>query len=193
VRCAAPPPRLQVLYSTFVSLLDTGKVRAARLEAGASRLYFDMVPHEEAEAAAGTMAGVHVGAAAAAAAAASSAKATKGAIPVPTATHAVASSAAVAAQRAAQPAAPASPHIHKQFFIKLADKTDHLLVHRIVNAGVEFAVVKATLTGALQNIVLSALALWLPLLPILFIIRRCVRVRCHHCGSANAPHLIQEI
>jgi hypothetical protein len=67
--------------------------------------------------------------------------------------------------------------MQKQYFIKLVDKNDLFLVHRIVSAGVEFAVVKASFLGVLQNILLSALAVWLPLLPLFFLIRRILEER----------------
>lgn len=38
---------MQVMYSTFVQLLDSGRVRAARLESAANKMYFDLKPMEE--------------------------------------------------------------------------------------------------------------------------------------------------
>ena len=46
--CHAPCRHAQVLYSQFVALLDEGKVKAARLESGTSRIYFDLKMSEAA-------------------------------------------------------------------------------------------------------------------------------------------------
>ncbi len=49
-------------------------------------------------------------------------------------------------------------------------------------AGVEFGAMRATVTGALARVLGTALALWLPLIPLLFIVRRAVsgktKTRC---------------
>lgn len=65
----------QILYSDLISLIDSSRVRSARLESGTSRLYFDLKPEAAAAAAASTSAASGK-AAAAAAAAASTATAT---------------------------------------------------------------------------------------------------------------------
>jgi hypothetical protein len=54
----------------------------------------------------------------------------------------------------------------------VAEKNDQFLVARLLAAGVEFGVIKASFTSSLANICLTALALWLPLMPLFFIMRR---------------------
>lgn len=57
-------------------------------------------------------------------------------------------------------------------------------MNRMLAAGVEFAVVKASLQGVLYNALLSALALWLPLMPLIFLVRRILEERSstNRCG-----------
>jgi cell division protease FtsH len=121
---ARTAPR-EVLYSDFVTLLDSGKVKAARLEASSSKLMFEMHPQEAAAAAGG----------AAAAAAAASAKASSSAAASSSKASAAAAAAAPAAAAAADAAAPAAPAPHRRFYIKLADKQDPLLVGKVLQAG----------------------------------------------------------
>ncbi len=158
----APP---QVLYSDFVTLLDGGRVRAARLEAGTSRLFFDIhlpTPQQQAAAAAAAAASAAMpqpaAAPAAAAAAAPAAPAavmpalaaaatasTAAAAPVLTPATAPAAAAAASTSEAAGPApaaaaaasssaasAPVRQRFQRQFYIKLADKYDPLLIMRLI-------------------------------------------------------------
>lgn len=148
--CAARLP--QVLYSDFVALLDTNRVRAARLESGTGKLYFDIrhtpQPQQQAMAAAAPAAAA---AAELPAAAALAAAASKPAAPA-LAAASMASSAAATASTSGAPAAlaeasAAAPQLPaaavaassaarqrfvKQFYIKLADKYDPMLVMRIM-------------------------------------------------------------
>lgn len=102
----------EVLYSDFVALLDARKVKAARLEAASSRLFFECHPAEKSDASA----------TAAAAAVASSSSSSS-------------SSASAAEAVAAVTPAAAKPALRRRFFIKLADKQDQLLVGKIIAAG----------------------------------------------------------
>jgi cell division protease FtsH len=47
----------------------------------------------------------------------------------------------------------------------------------VVSAGVEFAIVKTSFQGMLANIFLSVLAVWLPLIPLIFVIRKIMEDR----------------
>ncbi len=47
----------------------------------------------------------------------------------------------------------------------------------IVQAGVEYSVLRASFTAAAANTFLTALALWLPLLPVLWLLRRVIDQR----------------
>lgn len=116
---ARTAPR-EVLYSDFVALLDTGKVKAARLEAASSRLFFECHASQEAAA-------VPAAAAAAVAAASSSSSISP------------ASSSSLPAAEAVAVATPAAakPSLRRRFYIKLADKQDPLLVGKIIAAGGE--------------------------------------------------------
>lgn len=179
----------EVLYSTFVSLLDEGKVKAARLESGSGRMYFDMqMPAETATADAVPTATVVASAAATAAttpfsqlegtALASSSQPVPALNSTEAATVAAAAGAATAAAPSSTSASSTTPYrMQRHCYIKLADKNDPLLINRVLTAGVEFAVIKTSFQGYLANILLSSLALWLPLLPLLFLVRRILEDR----------------
>ena len=61
--------------------------------------------------------------------------------------------------------------------LQLADKNDTPLIQKIVACGVEFSVVKASFQGVLYNILLSAVAIWLPLFPLIFLVKRILEER----------------
>ncbi|GLC60747.1 hypothetical protein PLESTB_001666400 [Pleodorina starrii] len=193
-----PTPRItprEVLYSDFVTLLDGGRVRAARLEAGTSRLYFDVVvrqqqpqqqpfqPQQQPQPtqAAPTVPAVPAVPAAAAAAAAGAATATATvAAPSaasPPAAAAAAATAAAAAASSATAAGVVRQRFQKIFFIKLADKHDPVLLAKLLQAGVEYSVLRASFQSAAANAFLTALALWLPLLPVFWLLRRVIDQR----------------
>lgn len=111
---ARTAPR-EVLYSDFVTLLDSGKVKTARLEAASSKLTFELHPQE----------------AAAAAAKAGTSNSKKGSSSKGSAA-AAATAAAVAESTAVAPAKPAPS---RRLYIKLADKQDPLLVGKVLTAG----------------------------------------------------------
>ncbi|GIL68519.1 hypothetical protein Vafri_21788 [Volvox africanus] len=183
-----PSPRItprEVLYSDFVTLLDTGRVRAARLEAGTSRLYFDVTrpqpPPSVAAAQPGSTAS-EVAAAAPTAATTASPPATAMAAAASTASATASGTGASAiTQTSAPSAAAASAAVRqrflKQFYIKLADKQDILLMGKLLQAGVEFSVLRASFTAAAASAFLTALALWLPLLPVFWVLRRVIDQR----------------
>ncbi|GFH20972.1 AAA domain-containing protein, partial [Haematococcus lacustris] len=122
----------EVAYSDFYTLLDSGRVRAARLESGVGRMYFDMQPLTA---------------------------------PAP----------AAAAQAATTPAAPM--RFQKQYVVKLAERSDSLLVAKILAMGVEYSVLKQTFLSALATTLTTTLAVWIPLLPLLFLFRRIMEDR----------------
>lgn len=71
-----------------------------------------------------------------------------------------------------------SVEVFTQFFnFQLADKNDTPLIQKIVACGVEFSVVKASFQGVLYNILLSAVAVWLPLFPLIFLVKRILEER----------------
>jgi hypothetical protein len=117
---ARTAPR-EVLYSDFVTLLDSGKVKAARLEAASSKLTFELHPQEAA-------------AAAAAAAGASSSSSSSSKAGSSKGKGAAAATAAAAAESATV-AAPAKPAPSRRWYIKLADKQDPLLIGKVLTAG----------------------------------------------------------
>ncbi|GLI66848.1 hypothetical protein VaNZ11_010831 [Volvox africanus] len=185
-----PSPRMtprEVLYSDFVTLLDAGRVRAARLEAGTSRLYFDVtrpqpppsvvLPQQgsvssEVATAAAMAATTTSPPATALAAASSAASATDSGTGASAATQTSAPSAA-----AASASASVRQRFLKQFYIKLADKQDILLMGKLLQAGVEFSVLRASFTAAAASAFLTALALWLPLVPVFWFLRRVIDQR----------------
>lgn len=173
---ARTAPR-EVLYSDFITMVDQKRVRAARLEAGTGKVYFDIhLPtqqqHQQEPQQQPT---------AAAAAAAEAAKDGKQAATTAAATAGAAAAAATAdtAAGAAQSVLPARAKrgLSKHFYVKVADKTDPLLVSRLLAAGIEFGVSRPGLHAQLANVMVTTLALWLSLLPLLFVLRRLVDAR----------------
>ncbi len=136
-----------MLYSDFVTLLDGNRVRAARLESGNNRLYFDVrLPPNHPSLQPSTSA------VAAAAPAAASTSATATAATTVAVAAATAAAAAPVAAVAAEPstasgdpapgAAAASAQasqgrqrFQRQFYIKLADKQDPVLLSRLLQVG----------------------------------------------------------
>ena len=113
---ARSAPR-EVLYSEFVTLLDTGKVRSARLESGNSRLVFD----------------VNLPSAAEAQAASAPVASTSGRGSAASAKAAAEAAASTATQQQQQ---KGRSQVSRKFFIKVADKYDPFLVNKILQAGV---------------------------------------------------------
>lgn len=111
----------EVLYSQFVSMLDTGKVKAARLEAASSRLFFECHPTAEAVPPPPATS-VSVAASSSSSKATASSSTSSVSAPVPEALQTAASAAA-------------KPTLRRRFYIKLADKQDPLLVGKIIAAG----------------------------------------------------------
>ncbi|GBF97542.1 inactive ATP-dependent zinc metalloprotease chloroplastic-like [Raphidocelis subcapitata] len=146
---ARAAPR-EVLYSDFVTLIEQRRVRAARLEAGTGRVYFDIRLPE------------------AGAAAAKQQKGRK---------QQQDEAAAAAAAAAAVLPARAKPALARHCFVKVADKTDQFLITRLLASGVEFGVSRPGLGAQLSNVLVTTLALWLSLLPLFFVLRRLVDAR----------------
>lgn len=69
-----------------------------------------------------------------------------------------------------------------QFIVKLADKTDPALISRILLRGVEFAVIKQSFAAALGNILMSSLTIWVPLMPVLLLLRGIIEERTGNAG-----------
>ncbi|GAX80849.1 hypothetical protein CEUSTIGMA_g8284.t1 [Chlamydomonas eustigma] len=170
----------EVLYSQFVALLDEGKVQAARLESGTSKLYFD-VKFNEATASTSDTSGsaaesVSKATDIAKAPAVASTPTSKSAAPT-TSTSSPETSALTASTSSSGAASTFTHKMQKQYFIKLADKSDTLLINKVLSAGVEFAIIKTSFQGILANIFLSVLAVWLPLIPLIFVIRKIMEDR----------------
>jgi hypothetical protein len=104
-----------------MTLIDSGRVRAARLEAASSKLYFECQP---------------VAAAADAAAQASSSAAQQNARSSKQPQQpAVAAAAGAGAAAAAVLPAASKQALRKSFYVKLADRHDPVLVGRLLTAG----------------------------------------------------------
>lgn len=140
----------EVLYSDFITMLDARSVRAARMESGTSRIYFEVRPTEEA---------------AQEGEAKSTSRSREGAVAASTTTMAEAPAVAPGTGKSI---------MSKQFYVKIADKNDAFLISHILKSGVEFGVVKASFLAAVGNVFLTALALWVPLMPLIFILQRMV-------------------
>ncbi|WIA09955.1 hypothetical protein OEZ85_010168 [Tetradesmus obliquus] len=173
----------EVLYSDFMTLVESGRVRAARLEAASSKLYFECQPVAAAAAAA---------APASSSAAQASTRNSKQPQQPAAAAAAGTSTAAAAAAAAVLPAASKRP-LRKSFYVKLADRHDPVLVGKILTAGVEYGVVRATFQQQLQQMLLTVLALWIPLIPLLFLAQRLVDnrngTRRAKSANPNAPRV----
>jgi hypothetical protein len=114
---------VQVLYSDFVALIDARKVRTARLEAGTGRLYFDCVP-----------AATATGAGSAASSERTAGAATAGSMRPASDPSAQTASTAAAAPSLVVPVV-SKPALARQYYVKVAEKSDALLVGRILQAG----------------------------------------------------------
>jgi hypothetical protein len=128
----------EVLYSDFVTLLDAGKVRAARLETSNSRLIFEITQGAAAERDATATASTSSSSSSQGLQlSATGRKHMKDLTGQQQATAAAASQgAAVSAESAAAAATTASSSSsNKRFYIKTAEKQDPFLVSRILQAG----------------------------------------------------------
>jgi cell division protease FtsH len=177
----------EVLYSDLLALVDQGRVRAARLEAGTSRVYFDVVAEEGATAAAASTSAKPEATSTASAGAVAAAtqkqqqkqKRWGRAKQEPQPEAATTTTAAATTTTNANVVTPASrkPPLVRKFYVKVADRHDPLLTAKLLAAGVEFGVVRAGAAAALGNVFVAALALWLPLLPLLIMLRRAMDAR----------------
>ncbi|GAB4813160.1 hypothetical protein N2152v2_000206 [Parachlorella kessleri] len=153
-RRVAPPPPQEVVYSEFVRLVESGNVRAARFEEGSSssRILFDLRPHSSATG--GRLAGDASGGSAAG----------QG---MPSAASSSSEVATIAAVRRRSP----TP---RQFYTyRMGGVTgEAALMQSLLAAGVEFGVIKASLSQSFARILLSAIAVWIPLLPLMLLMRR---------------------
>jgi len=150
---ARTSPR-EVLYSDFVTLVDQKRVRAARLEAGTGKIYFDIhLPALQQQQQQQQQQG---------------AQQQQG--------KKQAAAAKAEAQQAIVPLR-AKAGLSKHFYVKAADKTDPLLINKLLSSNVEFGVSRPGLQAQLANVLVTTLALWLSLLPLLFILRRVVDAR----------------
>jgi hypothetical protein len=109
-----------------MTLVEGGRVRAARLEAASSKLYFECQPPPPAAAAAA--------AAAMQASTAAGQKSTSSSKQAQQAAAATAAAAGAGSAAAVLPAAAKQP-LRKSFYVKLADRHDPVLVGKILTAG----------------------------------------------------------
>jgi len=80
---------------------------------------------------------------------------------------------------------PPPPTRPAQFVVKLADRSDYLLASRVLACGVEFGVLAQSFSAALSNVFLTALAVWVPLAPLIFLMRRMMEDRTgSRCGRS---------
>lgn len=169
-----------MLYSDFSALVSSGNVQSAHFETSSNRIYFTLKPHSsimqqitEREAELAKKAedrrllksmradrlrqiifdgeGAKAGAAAspAAAAAASGSEAT-----------------------AAVTVNSTKPRLTRQFFTVRVPEGDPALVDALRGAGVRFGAVSPTVGAAVSKVLLTLLALWVPLLPMILIFQR---------------------
>ncbi|EFN53519.1 hypothetical protein CHLNCDRAFT_136599 [Chlorella variabilis] len=145
-RGRCPGPQ-ELMYSEFLSLVHSGNVRACRFEESSARITFDLRPHtSQVAAAAPREAPVEV--------------------PVPDGSGGAAASAVVTVRgHGPQP---------RQFYTKRL-AADTSLIPTLMAAGVEFGVLKQSFVTVLVRVFASALLLWIPLLPLIFIVRQFLR------------------
>ena len=145
----------EVVYSEFLRLVETGNVHSVRFEDGTRRILFDLKPHSHSTL---EMNGSGSGSGTALSSATNSVKNKKTTIapppPPPTATVTMRG-------RSRTP---------RQFYTRhIPDPT---LITTLMANEVEFGSVRASMTGALVRVVGTALALWVPLIPMFIIMRR---------------------
>lgn len=137
----------ELMYSEFLNLVRTGNVRACRFEESSSRITFDLHPHSSAAAAVSPrMSRVAVQPADAGAADATTATVT---------VHGV----------GPQP---------RQFYTKRL-AADTALIPTLMAAGVEFGLLKQSFTATILRVLSSAMLLWIPLLPLILVMRSFLR------------------
>ena len=145
---SAPPPQ-EVLYSDFLNLCSTGNVKRVRFEQGSQRLLFDI---DEASAS---------GAGPAAASRARSAR---------SASASATSASASATSATSASASSSSTKIPRQFYTR--HLPDPNLIGTLRDNGISFGSVKPTFGAAMGKVLFTALALWIPLIPMFIIMRR---------------------
>ena len=146
----------EVVYSEFLNLVNSGNVRAARFEEGTGRLLFDLRPHSSA--AASTTA---------TAASTSTAKSTPSS--TPSSTSSSENTATVTTLNGGRTAVP------RQFYTRHIP--DPHLIPTLMAAGVEFGTVRASMKAAMARVLGTALALWLPLIPMFIVMRSFIEGR----------------
>ncbi|PRW60944.1 ATP-dependent zinc metalloprotease [Chlorella sorokiniana] len=135
----------ELMYSEFLALVRSGNVRACRFEESSSRITFDLRPHSSV-------------------AAALAPHATQ--VPVGDPTAAVSTAAVVTVH--------GSGPTPRQFYTKRLT-FDTQLIPTLMAAGVEFGMLKQSVTSLLVRVLGSALLLWIPLMPLFFVMRQFLR------------------
>ena len=170
-RAATGPAALpqEVVYSEFLRLVDSRNVRAARFEEGTGRILFDLKPHSSQES-------INPVAAASPATAAKGnnkrqASSNRGSTSTqqtktaenPDLSTATSSNSATVTMRGRS-------RTPRQFYTRHIP--DAQLIPTLMAAGVEFGSVRASMKAAMVRIVGTALALWIPLIPMFILMRR---------------------
>ncbi|KAH7621267.1 hypothetical protein Ndes2526B_g03608 [Nannochloris sp. 'desiccata'] len=145
----------EVVYSEFLKLVDSGNVRAARFEEGTGRILFDLKPHSSQASSTSV------------ASAAATAKNNKKTLAVNQASPAAPETATVTTRGRSR--------LPRQFYTRHIP--DPQLIPRMMGAGVEFGTVRASVKAAMVRVVGTALALWLPLIPLFIVMRRMLEGR----------------
>ncbi|KIZ05210.1 hypothetical protein MNEG_2749 [Monoraphidium neglectum] len=181
---ARTAPR-EVLYSDFVSLVDQRRVRAARLEAGTGKVFFD-INLPQVAAPAGQQQQQQQQQQAQGVQQQQQQQQQQG--------KQQNTKQQQQQQQQQQLLLPvrAKQGLSRHFFVKVADKSDPLLVSRLLEAGIEFGVTRPGVQAQLANVLVTTLALWLSLLPLLFVLRRLVDARSGGAqrkkkGNGGAP------
>jgi len=169
----SPGPR-EVMYSDFMHLVRSGNVSAALFESNGNRVYFTLKPHSsvmqklaqfeaEAEKAAKEKRGARPDRAESLRRVMQGPEATRAepAAPSPTA----ATDAVVSVQSS-------KPRVQRQFYALRVPEGDTDLVSALQAADVRFGAVSPSFGAAVSKILLTVLALWVPLLPMFFIFQR---------------------
>lgn len=160
----------EVVYSEFLRLVDSGNVRAARFEDGTGRILFDLKPHSSQE----TMTPATT--APAAPTTAISKKQTQSRSSSSSAQQAAASMVETPSSSTSTASATATVTMSgrsrtpRQFYTRHIP--DPQLVPTLMAAGVEFGSVRASVKAAMLRVVGTALALWLPLIPVFIVMRK---------------------
>jgi ATP-dependent Zn protease len=140
----------EVLYSEFLTLVESDNVKDVRFEEGTGRILFDLTPHSSVVVMTHSDDKVHV------------------------------RSQTKDSSDTARVSLRGRSSILKQFYTR--HLPDQQLISLLRTHGVEFGTIRASVTSSIVRVVATALALWIPLIPMFIIMRRFLEGRSGNGG-----------